>query len=519
MADIRHVLSLDPSDLLEAIRRAVGAFDHLGDEAAASEKKIEKASKDTTQALKKQEKATKDAKKSSSALGDTFLKIGAGAAGLVFTAEKMVQAFRLVADAVYEITETEPQIKRFSDAWSDTLGSVLDPLAATVVGIKGATAEMLEEFNRSEEFKRFSSNIRTALLEVGVPVIAAFGRSVDEVKKRLAVMAGAADVASTVIRVLGSALRGNFDAIDKAGGLSDQYSDALLRLDSATADLAGTLDGVDDSWSRWVEQIRAQATAAEAGITSTRRLKQEQKTYGAEVEEGAKQIVKAEKVKQDAIRETLRVREDAAEKESGIIGQLASMAISSAQDVAETIISGLKRLALANVKEAKKRRDVELGLAILRGELQAAGAFGTTLATYGGTPQGFALAAAAAAAVGIQSKVAAGVAFSASSDKFHSGGEVLSVGAGGEVPALLLPKEGVVNRQGMQTIGRSALDDINAGQQPSGGNGVSVGVLMVNHKAAGAITSQALDDAGSSLSRRLSAISPSIGGYNPHRGA
>jgi hypothetical protein len=149
----------------------------------------------------------------------------------------------------------------------------------------------------------------------------------------------------------------------------------------------------------------------------------------------------------------------------------------------------------------------------LRGELQAAGAFGTTLATYGATPQGFILAAAAAAAVGISSKAAAAAGYAAASQQFHSGGEVRGASPASEVPASLSPGEFVLNRQAVAAIGAGALGGMNAGQSA---RAPSVGVFVVDHRVAGAITSKAMQDPGSSIAQRLASLAPAVGGYAPH---
>ena len=42
------------------------------------------------------------------------------------------------------------------------------------------------------------------------------------------------------------------------------------------------------------------------------------------------------------------------------------------------------------------------------------------------------------------------------------------------------------------------------------------GVVVVDHKVAGALTSKAMDDPGSRLSQRLVGLAPAVGGYAPH---
>lgn len=476
--------------------------------------KAAEQSKKTAAAMRSQTRATREVAKETKSLGDRLLGAGAGLAAVLLTAEKIKQAFSAVAEAVEEITANEPQVRQFSDTWRETRDAVMVPLAATVTGIKGATAEMMDEMRRTDGWQTFAGGVSTAFYDVAIPAFAATAQTVKVLWEGLRAlgdtMVAVGDVFAIKSRVIAKVLAGDFQgAVD----VVKDTADGLMEIPDVFSDAAREIAASAETLGEWTESASRQARAAVESIKATSRLTQEQKFAKEEAEEGAKVVEAAERTKQKAIEETLKVRQETAQQEMSITTQVAQIAINTAVSVSESIIDGLQQVALKNVQEARRRAQVELGFAILRGELQAAGAFGTTLATYGATPQGFALAAAAAAAVGIQSKAAAAAGYAAASEYFHSGGFVSGQSASSEVPATLRPGEYVVSNQGVNAIGRGTLDLINAGQAPSG---PSVVAVVVDHKVAGAVTSKAMQDPGSGLSQRLASLAPVAGGYAPH---
>ena len=468
-------------------------------------------SKKTAAAFRTQARASAEAASSAKSQGSALLKTAGAMAGALVTVEALKRAYEGVRSAVAEIVADQPAIERFSNSWRTVRDSVMVPLAASVVGVADATAHMLEQMAGTSGFRTFSNNVRMAFYEIAIPAMASFilgGKQVIAVFDAVGRAAG--DFAAAfggVFDAFRASLKGDFSG----------YTEGIERMRGAVADLGDVLPTLRadlnfaaDATGNWADEASRAAREAENGIRAASNAAQAAKFQSKEVVEATKEVVEAEGTKQEAIRRSLEVREKTAAVENSIVGQLATTAISAAENVAGSVINALEETARANIKEAQRRREVEIGLAILRGELQAAGAFGTTLVTYGATPQGFALAAAAAALIGVSSKAAAAAGAAASAERFHSGGVV----ARDERAAIVQPGEGFLTRQGVNAAGgERALRDLNAGD--GGGGGPMV--LQVGHKAFDAMASRALSSSSSPLSQRLSAMSGPVGGHNPHR--
>lgn len=511
----------------------------LSREIKKSEKASKRAaeqSKKTAAAYKAQGKAAKKAASETGDLSKAFGSTAKKAAALFLTIEMGKKAFSAVAGAVAEVVEQDKQIERFKGQWGEMRDAVLLPLSATVVGLASSTATMMDEFGRSETFSTLKSNVDTTFRETVIPAITG---SVLAGRKFVAILSGMGEALSQV-----STIGGAFKAVVSSifDDSSDSYSRASSAVDDAKAafvalgEIPSTIEAdfnhLTDSMgeftdeavrnSKAVRQNAEEATqqaaavkASAAGIISARQ--KERESYIASANErqamADRAIADEERAaaaQKKAITEVAAARDAAAEQERSLRTSLATTAIETASNVASSIIDGLQNVLLANVQEAKKRRDIELGLAILRGELQAAAAFGTTLATYGGTPQGFALAAAAAAAVGISSKAAAGAAHAGSAEKFHSGGL-----ARDESTAVLRAGEGILTPAAVSAVGgERGLQDLNAGASAMGDNGART--LQIGARAFDALVSQSLTSRGSVLTRSLASLRARPGGYKVH---
>ena len=503
LADIPKIGAKEARALTSQLSREIRKAESASKRAAAQSKK-------TAEAIKKQGKASADAAEDTGSLQKALLKAGAAAVGIALTMETAKKAFELTRDAVAELVGESEGVRSFGDEFRAVRDTVIVPLAASVEAVAGATADMLEEFRNTGALEEFQQRVRSVAVDVVVPALAAIGVSVAEVSARFELVADTAGVAFQRLKIAALAVTGQFAEAEQAVG---ELQTMQAKLDQATAEYTGTLDTARQVAGQWVETVTADIRQSTAALQVRSNQIQAEKRNTDAVKEGTEAVKVAEQVKRDEYERTLSKRIEVADAEQSITSSLASTAIGTALSVSESIIDGLQSVALANVKEARRRAEIELGLAILRGELQAAGAFGTTLATYGGTPQGFALAAAAAAAVGIQSKAAAAAGFAQASQQFHSGGEVRGASPAAEVPASLSPGEFVLNRQAVAAVGSDILGDLNAGQaRPAS----SVGVFVVDHKVAGALTSKAMDDPGSRLSQRLVGLAPAVGGYAPH---
>ena len=504
--------------------------------ATTASKREAAQSRKTAAAYRTQAKAARLAKTDTSGLSKAFNSSAKKAAALFLTIEMGKKVFMGVARAVGEVVGKDKEIARFKKQWGEVQDLVLLPLSATVTGLASAAATMMSEFGKTEDLDRLSAKVKTVFDETIVPSITG---SVLAGKKFLAAV-GAMAEGLTQLGNIGGAIKTMFSELfDQGVGSAERSKQAIedaKNAYSAFGEVGSTLDAdlnlLDEQMGAFTEDVirnsravRQNATevtrqaeavkTASAGIIAARDRERAEYIESANARQAAadRSIADEERVvaaQKQAIAEVAAARKAAAEEERSLRSSLAITAIETASNVANSIIDGLEKVLLANVQEAKKRRDIELGLAILRGELQAAAAFGTTLATYGATPQGFALAAAAAAAVGISSKAAAGAAHAGSAEKFHSGGLASDEGA-----AILRAGEGVLTPAAVSAVGgERGLRDLNA----SGGAGGDGGqrTLQIGARAFDALVSQSLTSKGSVLTRSLAALRARPGGYRVH---
>jgi hypothetical protein len=504
----------------------------LSREIKKSEKASKKAaeqSKKTAAAYKAQGKAAKKAASDTGGLTKAFNSTAKKAAALFLTIEMGKKVFTGIARAVGEVIEKDAEVERFKKQWVEVRNVALIPLSATVVGLASATAKMVEGFGDTGGLDRFRLAVHKAFVEQAIPAAAAFGATLAEIVSRGKILGITIEKLGALTKVFAAVVK--FDDEGHAKAVAG-YHQLSGELDRAVAGFTG----IREAAGKFVDEARKGADAAAksfgdvaaaaakevqsvkasaAGIIAARQ--KERGSYVASANErqamADRAIADEERAaaaQKSAIAEVAAARDAAAEQERSLRTELATTAIETASNVANSIIDGLQNVLLANVQEAKKRRDIELGLAILRGELQAAAAFGTTLATYGGTPQGFALAAAAAAAVGISSKAAAGAAHAGSAEKFHSGGL-----ARDESTAVLRAGEGILTPAAVSAVGgERGLQDLNAGASAMGDNGART--LQIGARAFDALVSQSLTSRGSVLTRSLASLRARPGGYKVH---
>lgn len=502
--------------------------------AETASKRAAAQSKKTADAFKAQAKATKQVADATEETNKSLRDLGAA----VVSIELLKQAFALVKDAIAGTLERAqrldremggnltPTIEATSSAISDLKDSAVQPLipfittlaqgiedtargaeiaVRAIFGLTDATEELRAQRAREdgavEKLADKVDTLKTKYNELEQASLKAFPRSVAFVTPEME------EVAESITRTQRALkrLRGEFN-----GEREDRRAAILQLIEDGKTDTETTL-----TRSRVAVEASKREKAAIIEVAAARRAAYAESAdarqkASIEAEAAAERIKLAEL---DAIDAAAAAREEAGQRETDMRTSLRDLAIDTTAAVTGSILDGLRSVLTANVKEARKRAEIELGLAILRGELQAAGAFGTTLATYGATPQGFILAAAAAAAVGIQSKAAAAAGYAAASQQFHSGGEVRGASPASEVPASLSPGEYVLNRQAVAAVGADVLGSMNAGQSAAGS---SVGVFVVDHRVAGAITSKAMRDPGSSIAQRLASLAPAVGGYAPH---
>lgn len=475
-------------------------------------------SKKTAEALKKQAAATKEVAAATKETTSTIKNLGA----VVVSIELLKQAFELAKRVIGDTLERAQRldeelggdltasINEASKALSDMKDAAVQPLIPSIQSLANGIADIaggariaMEAIfgltNAQAELQAQTALENEAIDKQDRRVMDA-ETAVRNLTERLQQYKETGEATTDGIRAYEQAIAEANDELERQRGI-------LLRLDG---EFDTDREKRQQAARERIKQAQDAKREAENSIAVASRSAQAAKSQSKEVVEATKEIVEAEGTKQEAIRRSLEVREKTAAVENSIVGQLATTAISAAENVAGSVINALEETARANIKEAQRRREVEIGLAILRGELQAAGAFGTTLVTYGATPQGFALAAAAAALIGVSSKAAAAAGAAASAERFHSGGVV----ARDERAAIVQPGEGFLTRQGVNAAGgERALRDLNAGD--GGGGGPMV--LQVGHKAFDAMASRALSSSSSPLSQRLSAMSGPVGGHNPHR--
>lgn len=218
--------------------------------------------------------------------------------------------------------------------------------------------------------------------------------------------------------------------------------------------------------------------------------------------------------------ERIRLADDSARQRAQIEQTYAQLAISIASQLTDAIGGELRRLNRERTADAQERREREIGLAILIGEIQAGLAFASTLAQIGGTPAGYAAAAAAAAAVGIATKISAGVgaARSASeSSTFHDGGPIRPDDLGGrqEGPITVKQDEAVLNTSGVAAAGgEEGIAALNSGL---GGLGGQVSIIRVGVETTEAIAHQMLRSSQGALPGALREVRVKVGRSMPGR--
>jgi len=385
-------------------------------------------------------------------------------------------------------------VREFGEALGDVMG--------------GASLAARELFGLNEETKQLIKlrNEENGAIERQAERVMALRKEIEDAQLGDA-FAGMGDVGKANVESLNQELQTQIEVLRTLRG--------EVNKDRGARAAASAPRRAKESEEAAVREVAAEKSAA-AGIVAARAearrayvdaANERQRLADQEIEEAARVAAAHKK----ALDEVTQARMEAAAEQREIQTSIATTAIQTAASVADSIIDGLKHLAMANVKEARERRDVELGLAILRGELQAAAAFGTTLATYGGTPAGFALAAAAAAAVGISSKAAAAAAHSQSAEKFHSGGVFR---ANNEGPATLRDGEGVLTPPAVRRLGGArALDAMNASADGGGDGGMA---LIIDGRAYDATVRSALGRRGSPLTKSLSSLRAKPGSHRPH---
>ena len=505
--------------------------------ATTASKREAAQSRKTAAAYRTQAKAARLAKTDTSGLSKAFNSSAKKAAALFLTIEMGKKIFSSLSASVGELLDSDTEVERFKTQFDEMRLLVMIPLAASVRGVASATADMMTQFGRSEDFTTLAQNMRTVFYEIAIPAMSAFIATGQQIGVVVASIGKAAadslTIGASLMRVKDALSIGDFKGLKVIFAETNQ---AARDLAFAIPDVGDALSDSREKWNQFSETASKSARDAENSISGTVRVTKELERATAASAAGIiasrerlrqsyiesanarqatadRSIADEERVvaaQKQAIAEVAAARKAAAEEERSLRSSLAITAIETASNVANSIIDGLEQVLLANVQEAKKRRDIELGLAILRGELQAAAAFGTTLATYGATPQGFALAAAAAAAVGISSKAAAVAAHAGSAEHFHSGGL-----ASDEGTAILRAGEGVLTPSAVSAVGgERGLRDLNA-NAGAGGDGGSR-TLQIGARAFDALVSQSLTSKGSVLTRSLAALRARPGGYRVH---
>jgi hypothetical protein len=506
-------------------------------------KKSERASKRAADQSKKTREAYRKEAKAAASLGGELAKT-------VISIELMKKAFQLAADGIRAVRdraleldktmggELNARVEESRASFKSLFDQGVAPLVPALIDLSKTTRDFFSSIAAAGSVGRFAEGLNNVASGALIAAREIFGLN-EETKQLVTaqnIANGAIDAvdqkmmdAETAVKNLNrrmqeyrihgdvttEGLKTFTDAIAEASKEVDHHKETLLKLHGEqskdTFQRGEYVAAVVKTKETVVEAAKAQA----AGIISAR--KKERESYIASANErqamADRAIADEERAaaaQEQAIARVAAARDAAAEEERSLRSSLAVTAIETASNVADSIIDGLQNVLLANVQEAKKRRDIELGLAILRGELQAAAAFGTTLATYGGTPQGFALAAAAAAAVGISSKAAAGAAHAGSAEKFHSGGL-----ARDESTAVLRAGEGILTPAAVSAVGgERGLQDLNAGASAMGDNGART--LQIGARAFDALVSQSLTSRGSVLTRSLASLRARPGGYKVH---
>lgn len=226
------------------------------------------------------------------------------------------------------------------------------------------------------------------------------------------------------------------------------------------------------------DKAAAEAAAERAKIEkeAAQEMAQAEREAAREAERTAKERAKAEA---DAQAEIERLRRDEADRFAVYQAELADRAREAAEEririeqtvgqtilgVIDTVATGtidsLRQLNRARTTDLRQRREREIGLAVLLGEIKAGLAFATTLAEIGGTPVGYAAAAAAATAVGVATKVSAAAgsaAFDEHASTYHDGGLVDEVDIRAKIGEVVLPAPVVRQMGGPDGVERMVQD-------------------------------------------------------------
>jgi len=424
LADIPKIGAKEARALTSQLAREIRKAESASKRAAAQSKK-------TAEALKKQAAATKEVAAATKETTSTIKTIGAAVVSIELLKQAFELAKRVIGDTLERAQRLDEElggdltasINEASEALSDMKDAAVQPLIPSIQSLANGIADVaggarlaMEAIfgltNAQAELQAQTALENEAIEKQDQRVMDA-ETAVRNLTERLQKYKEAGEATTDGIRTYEQAIADANDELERQRGIllrldGEFDTDREKRQQAARERLKQAQDAGRAAESSTQRVVQAQQRE-EAGIVSV--LEARKKAYienaNARQRQADEDIASAERVKEArlaAIDEERLARELAAERERDLRSSLAATAIDTAVAVSQSIVDGLQSVALANVKEARRRAEIELGLAILRGELQAAGAFGTTLATYGGTPQGFALAAAAAAAVGIRAR-------------------------------------------------------------------------------------------------------------------
>ena len=260
--------------------------------------------------------------------------------------------------------------------------------------------------------------------------------------------------------------------------------------------------------------MQAEAEAAELVAAAEARLREEQEANRAALVEAERKVAaEIERIRERAARQADRRREEqleaerlAAQERVAVEREVTGLVFNLGEQLASGLVGALQDLNQARSKDARKRKEREIGLAILLGELQAGLTFGSTLAQLGATPAGFAAAAAGAAAVGVATKISAAAGADRSEGYFHDGGVV--GGGADEVPVMARRGEGFLTPQAVRNLGGAdGVERVNRGEPPAAPGPVYV-VQKVGHRVYDVQTHAAVRRTGSPLDSALRRTNP-----------
>lgn len=408
------------------------------------------------------------------AQGDAY---AAGAAGL----RQYNAATEDTRKRLGEITSAQ---QGWRTALVDTVDTIAEwnPLART-------TAFLLDGVTTSTaEYEAEAAALRGALAE-SVGVLrdnVAVTNDLDAATRR---NAEAARGAKSAAKDNAKAQREQAAALAELLGIEQQRTDQLLssqgRIEVTTArelekiaELAAAYQGVAEIQDAAYSASAAvrEAAAAELAAEVVRVQEAEAAKQAAIAARFAKEREEAERTAAALIRQEQIVASAQAE----IAGAAASVASTIAQQVAED-----------NREAAMALFAVSKAAALAKVAIDTASAISTINATWAAVPPVAAVLTAAAIATG----VAQAATIAAQQPAFHTGGMVGATAE--EVPARLLPGEGVVSRQGMSSLGEEALNALNRGEPVASAPGVTY--LVYNDRVLDAYANQAARRPGSPI--------------------